>query len=843
VDGELTPVETVSKGLEKKQLPGWGMFDIIVDPLDDTPMIAADTGRTSEWMAVWKQNDQGVWDSEVLPWHPDIGQDGYRAEVSFAHDTAGNVFLAYRQKTRINGADHSLSWVSRNSQGEWLKEGHGKKHTSDPRAIMTPHGVVVGTGTRRGVEVFERQADGNFALVHSLTDNEVADPEPGHIRGARPWVAYDTKKDEVYYCYSTQNGSSRSNDRFVEGGDCIYYTISKDGGKSWGSSTKLSNNHSGQGFPDCAAHNGSIMVVWPDMRGGEVHLRYSILGDLDPTEFIAEDTTAKPKLLYYVDFEDGTIGMGREALLAAGRTGGIIEVVDNPAIDFSNPSSKVGYSTIPVGYNGKRRSTRRAELQSPRYPTEDQYRVYQWSYYLSEDIFKGGGSFKSILLSQWKTSPCFRIGCKTGWSGGGGGIANDVKWENGENSTIFRYRSNPDCAKFVWDYPVGRWFHFQQEILWTKDRSKGYYKLWMDGELVFEANGVRTLSENFIPGKCDMFWAVGLYGTVNSLPEGKDTIGLYYDNIAIYDARNVEWMGAEIQFDEYRADSEETWQSIPSEAGSLGGSSPGRSTITSPATDADDRKAAPSLALTTEPLGPKQGETKSFKLGDGVELELVWIPGGTFQMGSHRSEEDRDDDEGPVHTVELDGFWMGKTEVTQAQYERITGSNPSSSKGSRNPVETVSWNKATAFCEKLSQKTGNHFTLPTEAQWEYACRAGSSARYCFGDSDSTLGDYAWYSSNSGHQTYPVGQKRTNRFGLYDMHGNVWEWCRDWYAEDYYSSSPRKNPENTTPGEDRVLRGGSRGYHKEFCRSAYRVWGSPSYTHSGFGFRVVSVSRR
>ncbi len=240
--------------------------------------------------------------------------------------------------------------------------------------------------------------------------------------------------------------------------------------------------------------------------------------------------------------------------------------------------------------------------------------------------------------------------------------------------------------------------------------------------------------------------------------------------------------------------------------------------------------------------GPKLGDVRIIDLGDGVKLEMVYVRGGTFQMGSPDSERDRESNEGPVHPVELDGFWMGKFEVTQEQYESIMRSNPSHFKGSKNPVERVSWNDAKSFCDKLSQKTGQTFRLPTEAEWEYACRAGSSTAYCFGDDVSQLADYAWYVSNSGRRTHPVGGKRPNAWGLYDMHGNVCEWCGDWYASDYYENSPSKNPTGPASGNGRMLRGGGWDFIPCLCRSAFRSGTDPSYTLYGrFGFRVVGLS--
>ena len=174
------------------------------------------------------------------------------------------------------------------------------------------------------------------------------------------------------------------------------------------------------------------------------------------------------------------------------------------------------------------------------------------------------------------------------------------------------------------------------------------------------------------------------------------------------------------------------------------------------------------------------------------------------------------------------------------------GTSPSHFKGAKNPVEQVNSNDVMAFCKKLSLKTGKNFTLPSEAQWEYACRAGSTGRFCFGDSDSGLGDYAWYSVNSGRQTHPVGQKKPNEWGLYDMHGNVWEWCLDRYDDRFYEKqvARERNPVNSNQGDYRVLRGGSWTTNPSYCRSANRHGVEPwsrGYRYGGGGFRVVSFS--
>ncbi|NQT39791.1 MAG: formylglycine-generating enzyme family protein, partial [Planctomycetes bacterium] len=164
-------------------------------------------------------------------------------------------------------------------------------------------------------------------------------------------------------------------------------------------------------------------------------------------------------------------------------------------------------------------------------------------------------------------------------------------------------------------------------------------------------------------------------------------------------------------------------------------------------------------------------------LGGGVELDLVLIPAGSFLMGDDRAK--------PVHKVRITKpFYLGKYEVTQEQWEAVMGSNPSNFKGAKNPVEQVSWDNCQQFLVKLNAKSGGQggkFVLPTEAQWEYACRAGSTGKFCFGDDEKQLGEYAWYGENSGSKTHPVGEKKPNTFGLHDMHGNVWEWCHDWYG--------------------------------------------------------------
>jgi formylglycine-generating enzyme required for sulfatase activity len=218
---------------------------------------------------------------------------------------------------------------------------------------------------------------------------------------------------------------------------------------------------------------------------------------------------------------------------------------------------------------------------------------------------------------------------------------------------------------------------------------------------------------------------------------------------------------------------------------------------------------------------------------------MAWLPGGTFMMGEDESPYDA---EKPAHDVTVDAFSIGQYPVTFEEYDRFCEATrrekPSDWKWGRGtrPAIEVSWDNATAYCEWLSEQTGAHYRLLTEAEWEYACRSGSATLYSFGDDKQSLGDYAWYSSNAEGKTHPVGEKRPNDWHLYDMHGNVDEWVRDWYGS--YSAEPQTNPSGPEAGSDRVIRGGGWLYGAELCRSAYRYWNAPGYRGSNLGFRLA-----
>ena len=199
-----------------------------------------------------------------------------------------------------------------------------------------------------------------------------------------------------------------------------------------------------------------------------------------------------------------------------------------------------------------------------------------------------------------------------------------------------------------------------------------------------------------------------------------------------------------------------------------------------------------------------------------------------------------DQSEKPAHPVTLTKpFYMAKFAVTQEQWQQVMGANPSYFKGRDNPVETVSWDDAQAFCKKVTEQSKQTVRLPTEAEWEYACRAGTATTYHSGDAEANLARVAWYDANSKNTTHPVGQKEANTFGLYDMHGNVWQWCQDWYADDYYGKSPTENPEGSAQGAFRVLRGGSWDDGPVYCRSAGRDGYGPGLRRSSsVGFRVA-----
>ena len=266
-----------------------------------------------------------------------------------------------------------------------------------------------------------------------------------------------------------------------------------------------------------------------------------------------------------------------------------------------------------------------------------------------------------------------------------------------------------------------------------------------------------------------------------------------------------------------------------------------------------DVKAA-SAGAHVPAIEPRPGEERVFEIARGVNMTFCWIPAttsdawkqlsrgrDTFTMGSPESEAERDGSEAP-HEVRLTrGFWLGKYEVTQSEWQAVMGSNPSYVKGARNPVEMVSWNDCQAFLGKLNNRT---YRLPTEAEWEYACRAGTATAFCCGDSlDSVManfdGNYPYGNGQVGvdrHRPVDVGSFRPNAWGLHNMHGNVWEWCSDWQGD--YPSGVAVDPSGPPAGKDRVNRGGSWGASAGGCRSAFRGGEDPGGRFSTQGFRLV-----
>ena len=248
------------------------------------------------------------------------------------------------------------------------------------------------------------------------------------------------------------------------------------------------------------------------------------------------------------------------------------------------------------------------------------------------------------------------------------------------------------------------------------------------------------------------------------------------------------------------------------------------------------------------PITSKDGYGNPIRKGNdpksGLSLEIrhkatgmhfVLCPAGAFSMGSING----DGDEKPVRKVTLTKpFYIGKYEVTQAEWKKILGKSPSHFDGPNNPVEQVSWEDSQEFLKKLSV-TGTKFSLPTEAQWEYACRAGTTTKFSSGNQDNDLNDHAWYSSNADRKTHPVGSKKPNPWGIYDMHGNLWEWCQDWYGS--YSAENVSDPVGPKAGGYRVFRGGSWYNSARNCRSANRGGYRPSYRNGDLGLRLALPS--
>ncbi|MBN1448324.1 MAG: formylglycine-generating enzyme family protein [Bacteroidetes bacterium] len=240
-----------------------------------------------------------------------------------------------------------------------------------------------------------------------------------------------------------------------------------------------------------------------------------------------------------------------------------------------------------------------------------------------------------------------------------------------------------------------------------------------------------------------------------------------------------------------------------------------------------------------------------------LNLDMVLIPAGSFTMGDASGT--TEPNERPAHTVSVNAFFMSSMEISQALYEQVIGFNPSQSKGKSKPVEKVTWYDALRFCNALSTRDGfqpvytdidgnltadfsaDGYRLPTEAEWEYACRAGTTTPYYTGSTKADLDRCAWYSGNAGDAPRDRGLKEANSFGLYDMHGNVYEWCWDWYGSSYYSESVNSNPRGPAVGQQKICRGGSWFVFEYGCRSSFRSMLEPEYPGIDIGFRIVRTA--
>lgn len=258
---------------------------------------------------------------------------------------------------------------------------------------------------------------------------------------------------------------------------------------------------------------------------------------------------------------------------------------------------------------------------------------------------------------------------------------------------------------------------------------------------------------------------------------------------------------------------------------------------------ARERTALPQVSQTpqSKPETPAKPAAQPEEYTNSIGMEFVLISAGSFNMGADKNFEDAFDYETPVHRVTISKpFYLGKYEVTQAQWVAVMGNNSSKFKGRNNPVEMVSWDDVQIFIDRLNQKEGHdRYRLPTEAEWEYAARAGMESIFSFGDDAAQLGSHAWYGESwDTGGTHPVGQKQPNAWGLYDMYGNVWELVQDLYGENYYAESPSTDPEGPSSGEYRVDRGCSWVNAVKYCRSASRYRIIPDGRYMNLGFRLA-----